>query len=86
MSVHPAIYDATIMCLDIDVNGGLRVKQALGEEALSIFIEPPTIETLRQRLESRGTDSIESIDARVDRARYEIDQAPMRSISLFRVP
>ena len=62
--------------LDIDVNGGLRVKQALGEEALSIFIEPPTIETLRQRLESRGTDSIERIDARVDRARYEIDQAP----------
>ena len=54
------------MVLDIDVNGGLRVKQALGEEALSIFIEPPTIETLRQRLESRGTDSIESIDARVD--------------------
>ena len=49
------------MVLDIDVNGGLRVKQALGEEALSIFIEPPTIETLRQRLESRGTDSIESI-------------------------
>lgn len=62
--------------LDIDVNGAMRVKEALGHDALSIFIEPPSIDVLRQRLESRGTDSPESIDARVDRARYEIDQAP----------
>lgn len=62
--------------LDIDVNGGLRVKQELGDKALSVFIKPPSIEELRNRLESRGTDSPESIDARVDRAAYEIDQAP----------
>ncbi len=62
--------------LDIDVNGGLRVKKLLGQQALALFIEPPTIETLRERLEARGTDSAESIDSRVDRARYEIEQAP----------
>ncbi|MDE7389239.1 MAG: guanylate kinase [Muribaculaceae bacterium] len=62
--------------LDIDVNGGIRVKQALGSQAISIFIEPPSIEALRSRLEGRGTDSPESIDARIDRARYELDQAP----------
>lgn len=68
--------------LDIDVNGGLRVKNELGDNALSIFIEPPTIEALRQRLEARGTDSLESIDARVDRARYEIDQAPRYDVTV----
>lgn len=68
--------------LDIDVNGGLRVKQELADKALSIFIEPPSIEALRQRLEGRGTDSIESIDARVDRARYEIDQAPRYDVTV----
>lgn len=68
--------------LDIDVNGGLRVKNELGDRALSIFIEPPTMEALRQRLEARGTDSLESIDARVDRARYEIDQAPRYDVTV----
>lgn len=68
--------------LDIDVNGGLRVKNELGDRALSIFIEPPTIEALRERLEGRGTDSLESIDARVNRARYEIDQAPRYDVTV----
>lgn len=62
--------------LDVDVNGGIRVKQSLGDRAISIFIEPPSIEALRSRLEGRGTDSPESIDARVSRARYELEQAP----------
>ena len=62
--------------LDIDVNGGLRVKKLLGERALSIFIAPPSIESLRARLEGRGTDSAESIADRVERARYELEQAP----------
>ena len=62
--------------LDVDVNGGIRVKQMLGDQALSLFIEPPSIDELRRRLETRATDSPESIEARVERARYEIDQAP----------
>lgn len=61
--------------MDIDVNGALRVKEKLGDRALSIFIQPPSIDELRRRLESRATDSPESIDARIDRARYELDQA-----------
>lgn len=61
--------------MDIDVNGALRVKEKLGENALGIFIQPPSIEELRRRLELRATDSPESIDARIERARYELDQA-----------
>lgn len=75
--------DGSNVVLDIDVNGGLRVKHELAEKALSIFIKPPSIETLRTRLEKRGTDSIESIDARVDRARYEIDQAPRYDVTII---
>lgn len=62
--------------MDIDVNGALRVKEKLNGRALSIFIQPPSIEELRRRLESRATDSPASIDARIDRARYELEQAP----------
>lgn len=62
--------------MDIDVNGALRVKEQLRSNALSLFIQPPSIEELRRRLESRATDSSESIEARIDRARYELEQAP----------
>ncbi len=62
--------------MDIDVNGALRVKERLGADALSIFIQPPSIDELRHRLESRATDSVESITARIDRAKYELEQAP----------
>lgn len=61
--------------LDLDVNGALSVKKLYGCEALSIFIEPPSIEELRRRLEFRGTESSEVIDVRVDRAQYEISRA-----------
>ena len=61
--------------LDLDVNGALSVKKLYGREALSIFIEPPSIEELRRRLEFRGTESSEVIDVRVDRAQYEISRA-----------
>ena len=61
--------------LALDVNGALSVKKLYGREALSIFIEPPSIEELRRRLEFRGTESSEVIDVRVDRAQYEISRA-----------
>lgn len=60
--------------LDIDVNGGLRVKQILGAQAFALFIEPPSIEELRRRLSNRATDSAESIEQRVERAAYELEQ------------
>lgn len=60
---------------DVDVNGGMRIKEHYGSQALSIFIMPPSIETLRSRLENRGTDAPEVIDQRIARAEYEISQA-----------
>lgn len=60
--------------LDIDVNGGLRVKQQLGNRSLALFIQPPSIDELRRRLKSRATDTAESIAARIARAQYELQQ------------
>ena len=60
--------------MDIDVNGGINVKRQLGEQALGIFIKPPSIAALRQRLIGRGTDSAEVIEQRVARAEYELGQ------------
>jgi guanylate kinase len=60
--------------MDIDVNGGINVKRQLGTQALGIFIAPPNVGTLRQRLISRGTDTMEVIEQRVARAEYELEQ------------
>lgn len=62
--------------LDIDVKGGLNVKKLYGEDALSIFIQPPGLEVLRQRLTSRATDSAEAIEQRLAKAEYELSFAP----------
>lgn len=61
--------------LDLDVNGALGVKSLYGASALTVFIEPPSLEELRRRLEFRGTESPENIDVRVDRAAYELSRA-----------
>ena len=60
---------------DVDVNGALRIKQLYGKRALSIFIQPPSIEELRRRLEARATDAPEVIEDRIKRAEYELSQA-----------
>lgn len=62
--------------LDIDVCGGVNVKEQFGDKALAIFIEPPSIGELRNRLEQRGSDSPESIAQRIDRAEYELSFSP----------
>ena len=62
--------------LDVDVKGGLSVKRIYGSKALLIFIQPPSIEELRRRLEKRGTDSPEKIEQRVSKAAYELTFAP----------
>lgn len=61
--------------LDIDVKGGINVKKQYGDEALSIFIMPPSVEVLQQRLLSRNTDSADAIAERVGKAEYEISFA-----------
>jgi guanylate kinase len=57
---------------DVDVKGGCSIKQHYGDEALSLFIQPPSIEELRRRLEKRGTDSAEDIEKRISKASYEL--------------
>lgn len=62
--------------LDIDVKGAQKVKQQFGDDALLIFIMPPSVEALRQRLIKRGTDSAEVIAERIGKAEYEMSFAP----------
>ena len=62
--------------LDLDVLGGVYVKRMYGDRALSIFIQPPSVEVLRERLIKRGTDSMEDIQNRVDKAEFEISIGP----------
>ena len=63
-----------VVC-DVDVLGGQNIKKHYGAQALSIFIQPPSIEVLRQRLEGRGTDKAEVIEQRLARAAFELSQA-----------
>ena len=58
--------------LDIDVKGAIRVQKKIGANCLSIFIMPPSIEILKERLENRKTETAESIELRLDKAAYEI--------------
>ena len=60
---------------DIDVKGGVNIKRQFGEEALSIFIQPPSVEALRSRLKGRGTESEDKIAMRLARAEEEMTYA-----------
>ncbi len=59
--------------LDIDVKGALKVQNVLGANCLSIFIMPPSVEVLKERLQSRQTESAEAIQTRIDKAAYEME-------------
>ncbi len=61
---------------DVDVHGAMNIKKAYGNRALSIFIQPPSIDELRRRLNGRGTDAPEVIEQRIERAEYELSFAP----------
>lgn len=65
-----------IILFDVDVMGGIRLKEIFGEDALSIFVMPPSIEELRRRLEGRGTDAPEVIEKRIAKASFELTKAP----------
>ncbi len=60
---------------DVDVVGGIRLKQIFGENACSIFIMPPSVEELRHRLVGRATDAMEVIEKRVAKAQKEIESS-----------
>ena len=57
---------------DVDVVGGLNIKKFYGDEALAIFVQPPSIEELRQRLISRSTETEEKIKMRIAKAEHEL--------------
>ena len=60
---------------DVDVHGAVNIKKAYGEQALSLFIQPPSVEELRRRLTGRGTEKEEEIEKRIARAEYELSFA-----------
>ncbi|MBR4676693.1 MAG: guanylate kinase [Bacteroidales bacterium] len=60
---------------DVDVKGGINLKKIFGDKALSVFIQPPSVEELRKRLQGRGTDSVEEIEKRVAKAEEEMSYA-----------
>ena len=61
---------------DVDVKGGVNIKKFYGKRALSLFIQPPSVEELRRRLVGRATDSPEKIEERLAKAEYELSVAP----------
>lgn len=61
--------------LDVDVMGGINVKKMYGNHALSIFIQPPSVDVLRKRLVARATDSMEEIEKRINKAEFEMSHA-----------
>ena len=70
--LHRLWEDGKIPVLDIDVKGAIHVQQQFPETTLSLFIEPPSVDELKRRLQSRGTESEESLNARVNKASYEL--------------
>ena len=67
---------------DIDVEGGLHLKRKYEEHALAIFVQPPSLEVLKQRLSGRGTDSPEKLEERYIKAEKELNYAPQFDIIL----
>lgn len=68
--------EGNVVVFDVDVVGGVNLKKIFGAAALSIFIMPPSVEVLRQRLIGRATDSEQAIERRVAKAESEIGYAP----------
>lgn len=73
--VEALLDEGVNVVLDIDVKGGINIKRMYGAQALSMFIQPPSVEELRRRLESRGSDAPDQIQMRLDKAEYEMSFA-----------
>ncbi|MBR4739445.1 MAG: guanylate kinase [Bacteroidales bacterium] len=74
--------EGKVAVFDVDVNGGRALKQAFGADALSIFVLPPSVEVLEQRLRGRGTESEDSIARRLARSAKELEEAPKFDVSI----
>lgn len=74
--MHRIWSKGNVIIFDVDVMGGINLKRIFGRDACSIFIMPPSVEVLEQRLVGRGTDSPETIAKRVAKADFEMSKAP----------
>jgi guanylate kinase len=70
--IHRIWKDEKVPLLDIDVKGAVHVQQQHSERTLSIFIEPPSVDELKKRLNNRGTETTESLATRLNKATYEL--------------
>ena len=71
-----------VVC-DVDVLGAQNIKKIYGDKALSLFIQPPSIEALKARLEGRGTDSEDVIKSRIERAEFELGFAAKSDVVII---
>lgn len=74
--VEKQLNEGQNVVFDVDVKGGINIKKFYGEQAMSLFIQPPSVEELRRRLVGRGTDTPEAIENRLAKAEYEMTFAP----------
>ncbi len=74
--------EGKVVIFDVDVVGGMNLKKLFQEKALSVFIEPPSLEVLEQRLRSRETESEERITLRLKKAGWEIAQSKAFDVSI----
>lgn len=74
--VDRILEEGSNVVFDVDCIGGLNIKKYYGRQALSIFVMPPSVEVLRERLEKRGTDTPQVIENRLAKAEYEMSFAP----------
>jgi guanylate kinase len=65
-----------IILFDIDVKGGVNLKKLYGTQAMAVFVQPPSLQVLEERLRNRGTDSESAIETRIAKAREELTYAP----------
>ncbi len=82
-AVESELNKGYFVMLDVDVLGALNVKKMYGEEALSIFISPPSVSVLEERLRNRGTESEKSLALRLERAKKEISYADRFDIEII---
>lgn len=73
--IETALSDGNILLIDIDVHGGMAIKNEYPDDTITIFIKPPSIEELKRRLQARGTESEEKIIKRLERYEYELLKA-----------
>lgn len=72
-----------VVIFDVDVIGGLKLKEKLGEQALAIFVQPPTVEDLEKRLRFRSTETEEKIQQRLAKSRTELSYANQFDVVLL---